>query len=358
MSDINDSTTDNSNQEQSLQPQESAPENDPTANDNKPAAKDPIQLCHRKIQAIRGQITKAVIGQDNVVDLALVSLLAAGHLLIEGVPGLGKTLLVKSIAKAISGDFSRIQFTPDLMPSDVTGHAFFDQKDSSFKVRKGPAFTNLLLADEINRAPAKTQASLLEVMQEQQITIEGTAHTIDKPFMVLATQNPLEQEGTYALPEAELDRFLLNATIEYPDAASEHAIAKMITEGHVGDSFATEQIEAIATVKDVLTMQKVATTVEVDDSLYAYAVRLVQASRQWPGIRNGAGPRATIALIRCAKALVLLRGGQFVTPDDIKQIATPVLRHRMSLSAELEIEGVKVTSVIQDILEQVEAPRG
>ncbi len=318
----------------------------------------PFQVCHNKIQAIRSQIKKAVIGQDNVVDLALVSLLASGHLLIEGVPGLGKTLLVKSIAKAISGDFARIQFTPDLMPSDVTGHAFFDQNDSSFKIRKGPAFTNLLLADEINRAPAKTQASLLEVMQEQQITIEGTPHIIDKPFMVLATQNPLEQEGTYALPEAELDRFLLNATIVYPDASSEEAIVKMITEGHVGDSFATEQIEAVASTKDILAMQKVATKISVDDSLYSYAVRLVQASRQWPGIRAGAGPRATIALIRCAKALVLLRGGNFVTPDDIKQIATPVLRHRISLSAELEIEGVKVTNVIHDILEQVEAPRG
>ncbi len=319
---------------------------------------DPFQLCHQKIQAIRNQIKKAVIGQDQAVDMALVSLLAAGHLLIEGVPGLGKTLLVKSIAKAISGDFTRIQFTPDLMPSDVTGHAFFDQKDSSFKIRKGPAFTNLLLADEINRAPAKTQASLLEVMQEQQITIEGQPHIIDKPFMVLATQNPLEQEGTYALPEAELDRFLLNATIEYPEASSEEAIVKMITEGHVGDSFATEQIEAVASPKDILAMQKVATKISVDDSLYAYAVRLVQATRQWPGIRTGAGPRATLALIRCAKALVLLRGGRFVTPDDIKQIATPVLRHRMSLSAELEIEGVKVTNVIHDILEQVEAPRG
>lgn len=319
---------------------------------------DPIQVCHKKAQAIRAEVKKAVIGQDQVVDLALVSLLAAGHLLIEGVPGLGKTLLVKSIAKAISGDFARIQFTPDLMPSDVTGHAFFDQKDSSFKIRKGPVFTNLLLADEINRAPAKTQASLLEVMQEQQTTIEGKPYSLDKPFMVLATQNPLEQEGTYALPEAELDRFLLNATIEYPDAVSETAIAKMITEGHVGDSFATGSIQAIASPEDILTMQKVATTISVDDSLYAYATRLVQASRQWPGIRAGAGPRATIALIRCAKALVLLRGGNFVTPDDIKKVATPVLRHRISLSAELEIEGVKVTNVIHDILEQVEAPRG
>ncbi len=318
---------------------------------------DTFKLCHDKIQAIRQQVKKAVIGQDQVVDLALVSLLAAGHLLIEGVPGLGKTLLVKSIAKAISGNFARIQFTPDLMPSDVTGHAFFDQKDSSFKIRKGPAFTNLLLADEINRAPAKTQASLLEVMQEQQITIEGRPYKLDKPFMVLATQNPLEQEGTYALPEAELDRFLLNATIEYPDADSEQAIVKMITEGHVGDSFATEQIEAVASPQDILKLQKAVTKIEVDDSLYAYTVRLVQATRQWPGIRAGAGPRASIALIRCAKALVLLRGGRYVTPDDIKQIATSVLRHRISLSAELEIEGVKVTNVIHDILEQVEAPR-
>ena len=316
-----------------------------------------IQACHRLILSIRGQIKKAVLGQDKIIDMALVSLLASGHLLIEGVPGLGKTLLVKSISRAISGDFSRIQFTPDLMPSDVTGHAFFDQKESIFKVRKGPAFTNLLLADEINRAPAKTQAALLEVMQEQQITIEGKAYGLDRPFMVLATQNPLEQEGTYALPEAELDRFLLNVTLDYPDATHEQAVVKMMTEGHVGDGFAVQNIEAVASLKDIIHCQKACSLIEVDDSLYAYAVRIVQASRKWPGVRSGAGPRASIGLMRAAKALVLLRGNNFVTPDDIKAVATSVLRHRISLSAELEIEGVKVTKVIHDILEQVEAPR-
>lgn len=316
-----------------------------------------IEQSHQLIQSIRAEVQKAVIGQDNIIDLALVSLVAAGHLLIEGVPGLGKTLLVKAISKAISGNFSRIQFTPDLMPSDVTGHAFFDQKEATFKIRKGPAFTNLLLADEVNRAPAKTQAALLEVMQEQQVTIEGKPYSLEKPFMVLATQNPLEQEGTYALPEAELDRFLLNASIDYPNAEDEQAIVKMITEGHVGDSFATQQINSVASLQDVLLCQKVCTQIEVDDSLYAYAVRIVQASRKWPGIRAGAGPRASIALIRAAKALVLLKGNRYLTPDDIKSVALPVLRHRITLSAELEIEGVKVTNVIHDILEQVEAPR-
>lgn len=332
-------------------------ENHVTPPESEAQSTNAFDASHQKIQAIRTEIKKAVIGQDSVIDLALISLLAAGHILIEGVPGLGKTLLVKTLAKTVQADFARIQFTPDLMPSDVTGHAFFDQKDSSFKVRKGPAFTNFLLADEINRAPAKTQASLLEVMQEQQITIEGTPHALDKPFLVLATQNPLEQEGTYALPEAELDRFLLNATIDYPSAENEAAIVKLITDGHVGDSFATENVKAVATPQDILKLQEATTKIAIDDSLYAYAVRLVQATRAWPGIRAGAGPRASIALVRCSKALVLLRGGHFVTPDDIKQVATAVLRHRMTLSAELEIEGIKVTNVIGDILEQVEAPR-
>ena len=309
------------------------------------------------VQQLQSNINKTLIGQETIVEMALTCLLASGHLLIEGVPGLGKTLLVRSIAKSFEGEFSRIQFTPDLMPSDVTGHAMFDPKSEKFRLRKGPAFTNLLLADEINRAPAKTQSALLEVMQEKKITIEGKSHPVSSPFMVLATQNPLEQEGTYPLPEAELDRFLMNIHIDYPAIEDEVRLVKMITIGEIDDSAIMRDLAAVTTPETILELQNLAANVKVDDSLFEYAVKIVSASREWSGVQMGASPRASIALVRAARALALIRGNDFITPDEIKSVALSVLRHRIVLSAELEIEGIRVSQVVSDLLAQVPAPR-
>lgn len=316
-----------------------------------------VSQCAELIDQMKQQISQVLIGQDQVLQQSLVCLFASGHLLLEGVPGIGKTLLVKALAKTFGGKFSRIQFTPDLMPSDVTGHAIYDPKSEQFKMRKGPAFTHLLLADEINRAPAKTQSSLLEVMQEQQITIEGNAYKTETPFMVMATQNPLEQEGTYPLPEAELDRFLMKVQVGYPTTDDEVTLVKNVTTGQLNSYRLLSEIKPIADPASIEQCQMAAANIEVDDSLFNYAVRIVAATRDWSGIRVGASPRASIALIRCARALALIRQQNFITPDEIKSVAMPVLRHRLQLSAELEIEGVAVDDVIDDILSQVDAPR-
>ena len=317
----------------------------------------PIQKGHKLIKKLSDSINSTLIGQESIVEMTLTCLFAGGHLLIEGVPGLGKTLLVRAIAKSFDGDFSRIQFTPDLMPSDVTGHAMFDQKSERFRIRKGPAFTNLLLADEINRAPAKTQSALLEVMQEKHITIEGKSHPVSNPFMVLATQNPLEQEGTYPLPEAELDRFLMNVLIDYPSKENEISLVKIITTGTIDDSVLMRDLNAITSAEIIMKLQSLAASVSVDDSIFDYAVRLVVATREWSGVQMGASPRASIALIRAAKSLALVRGSNFVSPDEIKAVALAVLRHRIVLSAELEIEGISEEQVIADLLTQIAAPR-
>lgn len=309
------------------------------------------------INQLQTNINQVLIGQSAITQMAITCLIAGGHLLIEGVPGLGKTLLVRALAKTFSGEYSRIQFTPDLMPSDVTGHAMYDPRSESFKVRKGPAFTHLLLADEINRAPAKTQAALLEVMQEKKITIEGKSHQVNHPFMVLATQNPLEQEGTYPLPEAELDRFLMNIHIDYPSKEDEIKLVKLVTNTEVDDSAIMKNLQAITSPQSILQLQALACKIKVDDKVFDYAVRLVIATREWAGVEQGASPRASIAIIRSARALALVRGMQYVTPDEIKAVALAVLRHRIVLSAELEIEGIDVVQVVNQILEQIAAPR-
>jgi len=316
-----------------------------------------LQQAHQIIQRLSKNINSTLIGQTSIVEMTLTCLFAGGHLLIEGVPGLGKTLLVRAIAKSFDGEFSRIQFTPDLMPSDVTGHAMFDQKSEKFRIRKGPAFTNLLLADEINRAPAKTQSALLEVMQEKHITIEGKSLPVSTPFMVLATQNPLEQEGTYPLPEAELDRFLMNILIDYPSIDNEILLVKAITTDTVDDSVIMKDLQAVTSAEIIMQLQSLAASVRVDESIFDYAVRLVVATREWSGVQMGASPRASIAIVRAAKALALVRGSDFVSPDEIKSVALAVLRHRIVLSAELEIEGISVEQVISDLLNQVAAPR-
>ncbi|MBO9717270.1 MAG: MoxR family ATPase [Pseudoxanthomonas sp.] len=313
-------------------------------------------LCGR-VETIRSEVAKAFVGQDEALDQVLVALLAGGHVLIEGVPGLGKTLLVRALGQALELDWARVQFTPDLMPSDISGHAVYDPKTESFKIRRGPVFTHLLLADEINRAPAKTQSALLEVMQEGQVTIEGRAFALAPPFMALATQNPVEQEGTYPLPEAQLDRFLLKVLIGYPGLEEEKRLVETTTSGRSGGDFELSQVRRVLGAGEVLAMQRGTAQVAVDPAVLDYAVRIAAATRKSPGIALGAGPRGSIALVRAARAQAVLGGRDFATPDDVRAIALPALRHRIMLAPELQIDGQSVDDVLQALLARVEAPR-
>ena len=321
-----------------------------------------VSSAHRQratqlAQALRCELQKAVIGQSAVIDDLLTALIAGGHVLVEGVPGLGKTLLVRALARCFGGEFARIQFTPDLMPSDVTGHAVYELQTEQFKLRKGPVFCNLLLADEINRAPAKTQAALLEVMQERQVTLEGRPLPVPLPFLVMATQNPIEQEGTYPLPEAELDRFMLKLRMDYPQQEEEQEMVRQVTRSARGEILDVAALRTLLQPKDVLALQKIASDLPIDSQVLDYAVRLARTTRSWPGLVLGAGPRASIALVRGARARALLRGGDFVLPDDVKGCALAVLRHRVRLSPELDIEGLNVDQVLQQLIDQVPAPR-
>lgn len=310
-----------------------------------------------QVRSLEVMVGRAVLGQRQVIREVIVALVAGGHVLVEGLPGLGKTLLVRSLSKAVGGAFARVQFTPDLMPSDVTGHAMYDMKTEAFRIRRGPIFCNFLLGDEINRAPAKTQSALLEAMQEEQVTIEGKTFALEQPFLVMATQNPVEQEGTYPLPQAQLDRFLLNVFIEYPSEVEEAAMIRQVTANAIGNQLDVSTVEAVLTPAQVITVQKAAAQVQVDEAILGYIVRIVRATRDWQGIETGAGPRAGIALLRCARAQALANGNFFVTPDDVKSIAPAVLRHRVKLSADLEIEGYRPDDVLNDLLANVEAPR-
>lgn len=310
-----------------------------------------------KLAILRDSIGKILIGQSKVIDQVLIALFANGHVLIEGVPGLGKTLLVRTLAACFNGNFKRIQFTPDLMPADVTGHTIFNMKDGDFRFRKGPVFTNLLLADEINRSPAKTQAALLEVMQEKQVTISGVARELPKPFMVLATQNPIEQEGTYPLPEAELDRFLMKIFIDFPNYDDEIKLTRLVCNANMDDPLLNANITPLFNESDIVQIQQLMTQIVVDEQIVNYSVRLARATRESTAIVQGAGPRASIGLVRCARAHAMLSGRDFVLPDDIKAVALPVMRHRISLSADVEIDGLTPDHVLSKILHSVEAPR-
>mgnify|MGYP003600965796 FL=1 len=307
--------------------------------------------------AIRAEVGKAFIGQEDVLDAVMIALLAGGHVLLEGVPGLGKTLLVRALSQALRCAHARVQFTPDLMPSDVSGHAVWDARSETFTVRRGPIFTNLLLADEINRAPAKTQSALLEAMQVQQVTIEGNSFPLPPPFMCLATQNPLELEGTYPLPEAQLDRFLLKVLIGYPSLVDEKRMVAAVSEGRTAADFDLSQVAQVADPAAVLMLQRRAAAVRVDAAVLDYAVRIVAATRAWPGIALGAGPRGSIALVRAARAQAMLEGRDFVVPDDVRGIAKPALRHRIALAPELQIEGQSADDVLHALLAKVDAPR-
>ncbi|EGV28430.1 ATPase associated with various cellular activities AAA_3 [Thiorhodococcus drewsii AZ1] len=321
------------------------------------ASPQEVERAADRLARLEASVALALVGQRRVVRESIVALAAAGHVLLEGVPGVGKTLLVRALAAALGGRFSRIQFTPDLMPSDVTGHAMFDLKSEEFRIRRGPLFCNLLLGDEINRAPAKTQSAMLEAMQEQQVTIEGKALPLPSPFLVFATQNPIEQEGTYPLPQAQLDRFLLKVFIDYPEVEDELALVRASTQGKVGDRLDTSGVEQVCDPEDLLDLQGIAARLRMDESLLDYAVRLVRAARDWQGIETGPGPRASVALVRAARGHALLAGNGFVTPDDVKLMAPSVLRHRLKLTADLEIEGYRPDEVLADLVAGIPAPR-
>ena len=315
------------------------------------------------LQELRTEIGKAVVGQHEAVDQAIGALVACGHVLIEGVPGLGKTLLVRAMAKCLTLGYARVQFTPDLMPSDITGHTVLDPSSKTeaglggLRVQRGPVFTHLLLADEINRAPAKTQSALLEVMQEYQVTLEGQTLALPRPFMVMATQNPIDTEGTYPLPEAQLDRFLFKINIGYPTQDEEAAIVRRTTEGLTGDQFPLESLVPKLSETNVLSLQKMASLIRADDRVTDYAVRIVRTTRQWPGLSSGAGPRGAIALVRAARASALMQSRDFVTPDDIKTQALPTLRHRVTLSPDAQLDGRQVDELLSAALHSVAAPR-
>jgi MoxR-like ATPase len=299
-------------------------------------------------------IHRIVIGQDETVRLAFIALVLGGHLLIEGVPGTAKTLLARTIARLIGGTFKRIQFTPDLMPSDIVGTSVYEISTSNFRIKEGPIFANVILADEINRAPAKAQAALLEAMEERQVTLEGDARPLPRPFLVLATQNPVEYEGTYPLPEAELDRFLFKALVRYPGATEERAILRAHDKGQplaqvpTLEPFAAGTIEACSAEVEAVT---------VEDSVLDYVVRIVEESRKSADLILGASPRAGVHLLRAAKTAAAIEGRDFVTPDDVKALAIPTLRHRIVLRAEAEIEGLDADAVCRRVLARLDVPR-
>jgi MoxR-like ATPase len=307
------------------------------------------------IQQMREQIRSVIIGQDLVIEQVLAALLAGGHVLLEGKPGLGKTHLVTTLAKTFGGVSARIQFTPDLMPSDITGFRLFDMKSQTFQLRQGPVFTNLLLADEINRAPAKTQSALLEVMQEQQVTIDGETLKLTPPFMTLATQNPVEHEGTYPLPEAQLDRFIMKVLIDYPTREAECEIVTRAAAETAGET--DRRVAVVCGPQEIVAAQQATAAVQVVPEVVGYAVALAQATRESRSVSLGAGTRAAISLVKIGKAFAALEGRGFVTPDDIKRAALPVLRHRVQLTPEIAISGQDIDEVLTAIIASVSAPR-
>jgi MoxR-like ATPase len=308
-------------------------------------------------ERVLGEVNKVFVGQRKLVRGVLASLLAEGHVLIESVPGLGKTLLVRVLGRVLGCAFNRIQFTPDLMPSDVTGSPIYDERINDFRFRPGPVFTQLLLADEINRAPAKTHSALLEIMQENRVTVDGVSYPIEPPFLVMATQNPIESEGTYNLPEAQLDRFLFKLVVEYPTAGEETDILRLHTRGFGLDRGVADQLAVVTSPAEVREMQKRAETVLVEDHLLSYIASLVRKTRQWPTLWSlVASPRAGVAILRGARAVAALEGRSYVLPDDVQDVVLPALRHRVALTPEAEIEGQSADALLTELIRSVEVP--
>jgi MoxR-like ATPase len=308
-------------------------------------------------QATLKEVGKVIVGQHELVEGVLVALFAEGSVLIEGVPGLGKTLLVNTLAQAVSCHFRRVQFTPDLMPSDLTGHSIYDMKEREFHFKPGPIFTNLLLADEINRSPPKSQSALLEVMQERQVTMDGKTYRLRQPFLVLATQNPLEHEGTYPLPEAQVDRFMFKLLVDYPSTGEETEILAHYAAGRDPRNLPSFDVKPVMQASDVIEVQQVASKVIVEPKVTAYITEIVAKTRSWQTISVGSSPRGSVNMLLASRVLAACRGRDFVTPDDIKEIAPWVLRHRLRLRPEAEIEGVTPDDVVTQILETVPVPK-
>ena len=306
---------------------------------------------------IVNELRKTIVGQDDVIEQILVAFLAEGHALIEGVPGTAKTLIIKTLAAAVGAGYSRIQFTPDLMPSDITGTNVFNMQTSEFTLRQGPIFTDILLADEINRTPPKTQAALLEAMEERQTTIDGDRHLLSPIFTVLATENPIEYEGTYPLPEAQLDRFLLKILIDYPEHAEESEIVARWDAGFNSRHFERMDITPLSDPSALQQCRMEVRNMRTEPSVQKYIVEIVRKTRNHGSILYGASPRASIALLLCSKALAAIRGRDFATPDDVRDVALPVLRHRLALRAEAELDGSSADVVIADIIRTIEVPR-
>ncbi len=307
--------------------------------------------------AVRAEMHKVIIGQDEALTWLILAVFLRGHVLLEGVPGTAKTLAVRTLARALHASFRRVQFTPDLMPSDITGVHIFDLQRNEFTLRKGPIFTDLLLADEINRTPAKTQAALLEAMQERSVTIDGETHTLPSIFTVFATQNPIEMEGTYPLPEAQTDRFLFKVALTYPSPADEEAVLRAYHEGKEPHDIDRAGVKAVLTMEDVLAARKAIDAVQVSDGLITYIRKVVAVTRESPDVLLGCGTRAGIHLLLASKGLAAIDGRTFVLPDDVKRASVPVMRHRMILNPEAEVEGLKPENVIDRILAKVEVPR-
>ncbi len=309
------------------------------------------------VLAVRDEVAKVVVGQEATLSGLLSALLVQGHVLLEGVPGVAKTLIVKTLAASLALDFKRVQFTPDLMPSDLTGQIIYEQRESTFRFRPGPVFTSFLLADEINRTPPKTQAALLEAMEERQVTVEGEPRPLPSPFLVAATQNPIEYEGTYPLPEAELDRFLFKLVVPYPTAEQEQAILSRHDEGLDPHDLDSAGVRAVASADDLAAARAEVSAIRVDPAVQAYIVSVVRATRDSPSLSLGVSPRGAAMLLHASKAWAWLAGRAFVTPDEVKAVARPTLRHRVGLRPEVELEGVTAEGVLDGILATVPVPR-
>lgn len=306
---------------------------------------------------INVELKKVIIDQEELIEETLIGLLSGGHILLEGVPGLAKTLMVRALSKVISLDFKRIQFTPDLMPADITGTKIFNVQTREFDLKKGPIFTNFILADEINRTPPKTQAGLLEAMSEGTVSIEGEMFTLPKPYMVFATQNPLEYEGTYPLPEALVDRFLMKLLIKYPSSKGELEVLKRHNEGFSNIDLDKSDIKVVCSGQDILSCRDQVQAVSIDEALMEYIVNIITETRNNPSIDIGSSPRGSIALLLCSKACAAYNGRDFVIPEDIKKMSVPTLRHRIVLKPELELEGISAEQILKDILSKVKVPR-